>query len=173
MYKVLVSSCQEQMRHLSSLRCGIPTAIKPLRTCEGNRCCTCSDLLLECSNCEGLHNRLCWLCLDLPLLAEDHPHACFGGWLDPGLDAADAWNCEDACLLHLLRGNSRESAQDVGAVLGLHLILSCQQLQQGTLCHDLRAACLHSLHGLLHGSHVHNGRGIKEQVQAKSLLEVL
>merc|ERR1719271_1183846 len=128
MYKVLCSNCQEQAQHLSSLHCGIPTAAKPL-----NRCCTCSDLLLKCSNCKGLHNRLCWLCLNLPLLAEHHPHACLCGGPGPGLDAADAWNCEDACLLDLLCGNSHEAVQDVGAVLGLHLILSREQLQQGTL----------------------------------------
>merc|ERR1711881_741390 len=124
MYKVLRSNCQEQMQHLSSSCRGIPTAIKPLRRCYAKPCCTCSDLLLKCGNCKSLHNCLCWLCLNFPLLAEHHPHACFGGRPGPGLDTAEAWNCEDACLLDLLCGNCHEAVQDVRAILGLHLILS-------------------------------------------------
>merc|ERR1719377_260748 len=79
------------------------------------------------------------------------------------LHAAEAWKSEDACLLDLLCGNSHEAVQDVGAILGLHLILSRKQLKQGTLRHSLCTAGLHRLHGLFHGSHVHSGRGVKSR----------
>merc|ERR1711975_171619 len=62
------------------------------------------DLLLERSDCKGFHNGPCGLGLHLHLLAECHPHTCFCGSLQPGLDTAEAWDGEHSGLLHLLGG---------------------------------------------------------------------
>merc|ERR1719484_226879 len=90
---------------------------------------------------------LCWLCLHLGLLTENHLSACLRGWLGPGLDAAETWDGEHTCLLDFLCGNSNKAVQDIRTVLGLHVMLSGDRLQQLTLCHCLRRARLHCLHG--------------------------
>merc|ERR1712080_781723 len=121
---LFVPIVKKHILHLSSPRCGIPTVIRPLRKCKAKPCCTCLDLLLKCSNWVGLHNRLCWLCLHLLLLAEHHDCTRFCGRPGPSLDAANAWDGEDACLLDLVRGNSHKAVQDVGAILRFHFVLS-------------------------------------------------
>merc|ERR1712187_731226 len=73
---------------------------------ERMQMCTLSilDLSFQCSHWESLHNRLGWLCLDFDFLTKYVPHPCFGCWLCSGLDAAQAWNSENARLFHLLCG---------------------------------------------------------------------
>merc|ERR1711964_807289 len=92
---------------------GIPTD-RDLWKCQACSDRSRLDLFLERSDCKGFHNSPCWLCLHLHLLAERHPHAGFCGWLDPGLDAAKAWDGEHTSLLHLLCGNGREAVKDLG-----------------------------------------------------------
>merc|ERR1719299_232231 len=70
------------------------------------------DLLLECSNWVSFHNGLCWLCLHLLLLAKHHPHTSFRCWLDSGLNAAKAWEGEDASLFHFLRSDGCKTVED-------------------------------------------------------------
>merc|ERR1712226_1289365 len=82
-----------------------------------------SDLRLEGSNWESFHDGPGWLRFDFHLLAESHPHACLGGWLDAGLDPAKARDREDACLLHLRRGNGCQAGHDPCTLLRFHLIL--------------------------------------------------
>ena len=60
-----------------------------------------SDLSLESSNWESLHNSLGWTGLDLDLLAEHELGSSLCGWLDTGLDPAEAWDGEYASLLDL------------------------------------------------------------------------
>merc|ERR1719482_454348 len=96
---------------------------------------------------KSFHNCLCWLCLHLGLLTENHLSACLCGWLAPGLDAAETWDGEHTCLLDFLCSNSNKAVQDIRTVLGLHVMLSGDGLQQFTLCHCLRRARLHCLHG--------------------------
>merc|ERR1712072_539587 len=108
----------------------------------------CLDLLLQGSHRKGFHDGLCWLCLDLGLLAKHHPHACLGGWLRTGLDFAEAWQSENAVLLHLLTCNGCEAVEHLGADALLQLKFSSQCLCQSRLGHCFLCA---SLHRLLHG----------------------
>merc|ERR1719487_126602 len=109
------------------------------------------DLLLERSNWESFHDGLRWLCLYLGLLAKHHPYACLGGWLGPGLDAANAWDGEHTCLLDLLRGDSHKAVQHIRASFSFQVMLSCNRLQQSPLCHRLcSTALLHGLHWRQH-----------------------
>merc|ERR1719265_1838293 len=145
-------------RSLQGTHCNfqVPTVgfpqVDALGKCRAKPCCTSLNLLFQRSNCEGLHNCLCWLCLHLGLLSKHHPGACLCGRLVPGLDAAEAWKSEDAILLDLLCCNRHEAVQDVGTIFDLHVILGCDGFQHGTLCHCLRGTRLHGLHRL-HGSH--------------------
>merc|ERR1719426_371359 len=68
-----------------------------------------SDLSLESSDWESLHNSLGWTSLDLDLLAEHELGSSLCGWLDAGLDPAEAWDGEDASLLDLGRGKGRQT----------------------------------------------------------------
>merc|ERR550537_555107 len=72
----------------------------------------------------GFHNGPCWLGLHLLLLTEHHPHTGFCCWLDPGLDAAKAWESEYTSLLHLLCGNCCKTVQDLRTFFVLHAMLS-------------------------------------------------
>merc|ERR1712216_30286 len=96
------------------------------------------DLLLWGSSWKSFHNCLCWLCLHLGLLTENHLSACLCGWLAPGLDAAETWDGEHTCLLDFLCSNSNRAVQDIRTVLSLHVMLSGDRLQQFTLCPCLR-----------------------------------
>merc|ERR1719335_919362 len=80
------------------------------------------DLFLQCCCWEGFDHFLGWLGCHLHLLAENVPHACFGGWLGPGLDAAQAWNCKHTRFLHLVRGNGHKVVDHLGASLGFQIV---------------------------------------------------
>jgi len=79
---------------------GIPTGTRSL---ERSQCAAAlthySDLGLESSDWEGLHNGPCGFCLALDLLAKCHPHSCLVGRFDARLDLANSWACEGARLL--------------------------------------------------------------------------
>jgi hypothetical protein len=109
------------------------------------------DLLLQGSHWVGFHNGLCWLGLDLHLLAKHDPHARFSGWLRPGLEAAKSWNGEHPSLLHFLSCDGHKAVDHIGASLLLEAVLSRKRLGHGTLCHGL-ATSLHGLHGRKHGA---------------------
>merc|ERR1719454_2498783 len=87
--------------HLSSRSRRIPTATRPLRRHREESPCPALNLLLQCGHCVSFHNSLRRLCLDMHLFAEDIPNTSLRCWLCPGLDAAQTWDCENACLLHL------------------------------------------------------------------------
>merc|ERR1711988_1788170 len=108
---------------------------------------SCLDLILQCSDCESLHDGLCWLGRDLHLFAEHAPDASLGGWLHTSLDATEAWNGEDAILLHLACCNCHQAVDDLGARCLLQLVLCCKLFCHGTLAHSLGTS-LHGLHGL-------------------------
>merc|ERR1719498_2119127 len=110
-----------------------------------------SDLSLESSNWESLHNSLGWTGLDLDVLAEHELGSSLRGWLDTGLDPAEAWNGEDASLLDLSCGQGRQAGNESRSNLGLELVLLSEDFHEGTLGHDLVAG-LHGLHSL-HRSH--------------------
>merc|ERR1719478_1201531 len=95
------------------------------------------ELLLQRRHWEGFHDGFCRLCLHLGLLAKHHPYTCLGGWLCAGLDAANAWDGEDAILLHFLSSNSHNAVDYLGASLLLQAVLSCERLCYGSLCHRL------------------------------------
>merc|ERR1712075_13448 len=90
------------------------------------------DLLLQGSNCESLHDCLCWFRCHLHLLTKRSPDASLGGWLHAGLDAAEAWNCEDASLLHFSSCDGHEAVKDLTANLLFQLVLFCESSCQGT-----------------------------------------
>merc|ERR1712061_465437 len=74
-----------------------------------------SDAGLQGRNGERLHNLLCGLGLDNGNLAEHLPLAGLGGGLHAGLDAAQAGDSEDACLLHLGSGDLSELPMTLAA----------------------------------------------------------
>merc|ERR1740138_1205748 len=88
------------------------------------------DLLLQGSSWKSFHNCLCWLCLHLGLLTENHLSACLCGWLAPGFDATKAWDREHTCLLDLLCGDGHKAVQHIGASLRFQAVLSGNRLQQ-------------------------------------------
>merc|ERR1719191_2732894 len=98
------------------------TSEKAMRTAEQPHCIA-LDLLLQCSHWKGLHDCLGRLRCNLYLLAKDVPHAGLGCWLHPGLDAAQTWNCEHPCLLHLFRGNFDQVVDHLCALLCLQAML--------------------------------------------------
>ena len=69
-----------------------------------------SDLSLESSNWESLHNSLGWTGLDLDLLSKHQLGSGLGGRLDASLDPAEAWDSEDASLLDLHRARHRSTS---------------------------------------------------------------
>ena len=73
-----------------------------------------SDLSLESSNWESLHNSLGWTGLDLDLLAEHELGSGLCGWLDTGLDPAEARDGEDASLLDLTLGDASKHRPEQG-----------------------------------------------------------
>merc|ERR1712032_612962 len=73
-----------------------------------------SDAGFQGRNGERLHNLLRGLGLDNGHLAEDLPLAGLGGGLHAGLDAAQAGEGEDACLLHLGSADLSELVEDLG-----------------------------------------------------------
>ena len=85
-----------------------------------------SDLSLEGSNWESLHNSLGWTGLDLDLLAEHELGSSLCGWLDTGLDPAEAWDGEDASLLDLTIQDASKHRLEQGLLL--HLSLNCMEL---------------------------------------------
>merc|ERR1719183_3140215 len=109
-----------------------------------------SDLLLQCSDSESLHNCLRWPCAHFGLFAKHHPHAGFRGWLHASLDAAHARDGEDTCALYFLCGNGHEAAEHLRTNLLLQAMLSCERLGHGPFGHCLSAS-LHRLHGRQHG----------------------
>merc|ERR1719387_2629535 len=82
-----------------------------------------SDLSLECSNWESLDDCPGWLCLHFHLLTKGHPHSSFSGRFDAGFDPAEAWDGEDASLLHLCRRKCGQALQEACAHLRLHFVL--------------------------------------------------
>merc|ERR1711924_230659 len=88
-----------------------------------------SDLGLERSNWESLDDSPGWLCLHLHFLTKGHPHSCLGGRLDTCLNPAEAWDGEDASLLHLCRRECGQALKEACAHLCLHLVLLSE-------CHD-------------------------------------
>merc|ERR1719174_807503 len=112
------------------------TSEKAIRTAEQPHCIA-LDLLLQSRHWKGLHNSLGRLCCNLHLLAENIPHACLSCWLHPGLDAAQAWNCEYPCLFHLLCGNFHQAVENLCALLCLQAMLISNCLQDGSLAHCL------------------------------------
>merc|ERR1719353_1705796 len=107
----------------------------------------CSDLLLQCSNWVRLDNCLSWTSLDFGLLPKHHPDARLGGWLGASLQAAEAWECEDAVLLDLLGGNSHQAVYDLGAHFLLQAMLSCKSLSHGTFVMALPPAFMDFIGG--------------------------
>merc|ERR1719502_1802979 len=138
-----------QKHHDTTRHCGIPTASKPRQDSKHRANL---KLLLQCSRTETLHNCLCRLRSDLHLLAEYIPHSCFRGWFYSGLDAAQAMDREDSCLLHLLRGNRCKAVQHVRTCLLLQSMLSGKCFGQGSLRHCLLRSSLHGFHWWQHGS---------------------
>merc|ERR1712072_1510986 len=112
----------------------------------------CLDLLLQGSHRKGFHDGLCWLCLDLGLLAKHHPHACLGGWLRTGLDFAEAWHSENAVLLHLLTSNCHKAVDHLRQNGLLQAMLCSKSFCEGSLGHCFLCTSLHRLHGRQHGS---------------------
>merc|ERR1719230_1939976 len=135
---------------------GIPTELRSLGRTQNERKLTAvhSDLGLERSNWESLDDSPGWLCLDLHLLTEGHPHSGLCGRFHAGFDPAEAWDGEDACLLHLRGCKRRQALKEACAHLGLHLMLLSKCPDKSALGHHF-AGRLHGLHCLhaLHGSH--------------------
>merc|ERR1719183_2156355 len=98
------------------------------------------DLFLQCCCWEGFDHLLGW---HLHLLAENVPHACFGGWLGPGLDPAQAWNCKDTRFLNLIRGNGHKIVDHLGTSLGFQIVFTGDRFQQSSLCHGFCSSGLH------------------------------
>merc|ERR1712072_1051364 len=71
-----------------------------------------SDLCLESSNWEGLHNSTGWLGFHLHLLTKGHPHSCLGGGLHTSLDPAKTRDREDTCLLHFCGGKGGQALKE-------------------------------------------------------------
>merc|ERR1719190_126773 len=110
-----------------------------------------SDLLLQRSRGEDLHNGLGWLGFDLHLLAKHDPDSCFGSWLCSCLDSAQAWNGKHTSLLHLLCGNVDEAVEHLRTGFGLESVLRGNRLQQSAFAHCLcLCALFHRLHGRQH-----------------------
>merc|ERR1712224_747629 len=107
-----------------------------------------SDLSLEGSNWESLHDCPGWLRLHFHLLTKSHPDSSLGGRLDTSLDPAKTWNGENAGLLHLRCGESSQAFEETGAHLGLHLMLLGKSLDKSTLGHDFAGRRFHGLHRL-------------------------
>merc|ERR1719502_1016534 len=98
----------------------------------------------------GLDDGLCWTSLDFSLLAKHHSDTRLGGWLGAGLQAAQAWDGEDAVLLDLLGGNGNQAVDNLRAHLLLQAMFSSKSLGHGSLGHGL-ATSLHGLHWRKHG----------------------
>merc|ERR1712046_448068 len=89
---------------------GIPTAARTHEKVIGaSVLSTGLDLLLQSGDGESLHNCLSRPCFHLGLLSEHHAHTCLCGWLQAGLNAAHAWECEDARCLHFLCCNGHHT----------------------------------------------------------------
>ena len=89
--------------------------------------------------------------LDFSLLAKHHSDTCLGGWLGTSLQTAQAWDGEDAILLHLLCGDGNQAVDNLRAHLLLQAMLSSKSLGHGSLGHGL-ASSLHRLHWREHGA---------------------
>merc|ERR1739838_860203 len=84
MYANVLARCV-QCACPSSLR-GIPTTSSLWRALDAAALTSSLDRLFQGGRNVGLHDGLRWLCLDVGLLAEHHPHSRLGGWLHLGLD---------------------------------------------------------------------------------------
>merc|ERR1719428_133015 len=116
------------------------------------------DALLQGGDAEGLHNLLGWRSLHLDGLAEGDPGASLPGRLHPGLDHAEAWDGELACLLHLSCGKAGKAVKERRALRLLQATGACQGISDATLGKGLGrdGLLLHGLHNL-HGNHFRNG----------------
>merc|ERR1739838_162324 len=93
------------------------------------------NLLLQCSNRVGLHDRPCWFCFDLHLLAKHISDSCLGGWFRSGFNAAQAMHCENARLLHLFRAHVYNSLQNIRASLLFQAMFGGKCICKGALGH--------------------------------------
>merc|ERR1740121_2462588 len=96
-----------------------------------------SNLLLQRSGGEDLHNGLGWLGFDLHLLTKHDPDSCFGSWLCSCLDSAQAWNGKHTSLLHFLCGNVDEAVEHLRTGFRLESVFRGNRLQQSAFAHCL------------------------------------
>merc|ERR1719343_451208 len=106
----------------------------------------CSDAVLQGSSRESLHDLPRGLCLHHHHLAEDLPLASLRGRLHPGLDPAQARECEEARLADFRCRDLGQAVNELRACRLLQLARSSKCLGNRTLCHRL-ARRLHRLHG--------------------------
>merc|ERR1719408_82428 len=78
-------------------------------------CCTSLDLVLQGLHRVCFHDCLCWLRLDLHLLAENIANAGLGCWLHTSLDTAETRKCEDAVFLNLCGCHGHQAVDHLGA----------------------------------------------------------
>merc|ERR1719168_421551 len=107
---------------------------------------TASEAVLDGLGGECLHDLLRGLRLHHHYLAEDLPLAGLSRRLRPGLEAEHARKGEDAGLLHLGRGDRRETVQHLRALRLLQLAGCRKLLSNGALPDGLLRNALHALH---------------------------
>merc|ERR1711924_486264 len=107
----MLSTTGEVMPHLPSSLCGIPTSAEPLEMLSlapsrvGSRSASSEHALGKLSQSSSQAWR------QPSFLCRRRSDSRLRGWLGAGLDPAQAWECEDAGLFHLLASDLHQGVE--------------------------------------------------------------